>query len=115
MVIDKQGYDDLILYLTDNLSLFERQGEVTKDAPTVMALIEDSISDHVMRFFQQHPELNTDDRGLIVREVDGIVYDLQEVLSSVANRPVTVEQKEFIDDFTGLVKNLFDAAVADFR
>jgi hypothetical protein len=46
-----------------------------------------------------------------VREVDGIVYDLQEVLSSVTEQRVTKEQREFIEEFAGLVKNLFDAAI----
>ena len=46
-----------------------------------------------------------------MREVDGIVYDLQEVLSSVTSHTVTVEQHAFIDEFAGLVKNLFDNAI----
>ncbi|GAP74275.1 MULTISPECIES: DUF3802 family protein [Pseudoalteromonas] len=112
MVLDRQGYDDLIMYLTQNLSLFEKSGEVAPDAPTVMELIEDVIAEHVMLICQQHTELDTEQRSQIVREVDGIVYDLQEVLSSVTNQPVTKEQREFIDEFAGLIKNLFDNAVA---
>lgn len=48
-----------------------------------------------------------------MREVDGIVYDLQEVLSGVIHQPVTIEQHAFIDEFAGLIKNLFDSAIAD--
>ncbi len=112
MVIDKHGYDELIMYLTQNLSLFEKSGKVNPGAPTVMSLIEDDIAEQIINFCQQHEELTVDDRSLIMREVDGIVYDLQEVLSGVLNQPVTVEQHEFIDEFAGLVKNLFDAAVS---
>ncbi|MFY8273692.1 DUF3802 family protein [Pseudoalteromonas sp. SSDWG2] len=112
MVVDKQGYDDLIMYLTQNLALFEKQGEVDPNAPTVMSLIEDVIAEQIIRFCQQHTELDTEQRSMIVRETDGIVYDLQEVLSSVVNQPVTKEQREFIDEFAGLIKNLFDNAIA---
>lgn len=112
MVIDQQGYDELIMYLTENLSLFEKQGVVQPGAPKVMALIEDNIAEQVIRFFMQHEDLSVDDRSVIMREVDGIVYDLQEVLSGVLNQPVTIEQHAFIDEFVGLVKNLFDSAVA---
>ena len=39
MVLDRQGYDDLIMYLTQNLALFEKPGEIKPGAPTVMELI----------------------------------------------------------------------------
>lgn len=112
MVIDQQGYDELIMYLTEHLSLFEKPGEVRSGAPTVMALIEDDIAEQIINFCMQHEDLSVDDRSVIMREVDGIVYDLQEVLSGVINQPVTIEQHAFIDEFSGLVKNLFDSAVS---
>ena len=97
MVIDQQGYDELIMYLTEHLSLFEKPGEVRPGAPTVMALIEDDIAEQIINFCMQHDDLSVDDRSVIMREVDGIVYDLQEVLSGVVNQPVTIEQHAFID------------------
>jgi tetrahydromethanopterin S-methyltransferase subunit B len=111
MVLDKQGYDELVMYLTQNLALFEKPGEIKPGAPKVMELIEDVIAENVIRICEQHTELTTEQRSLIVREVDGIVYDLQEVLSSVTEQRVTVEQREFIEEFAGLVKNMFDSAV----
>ena len=111
MVLNRQGYDDLIMYLTQNLALFEKPGEIKPGAPTVIELIEDVVAENVMRICQQHTELTTEQRSEIVREVDGIVYDLQEVLSSVTTHTVTVEQHAFIDEFAGLVKNLFDNAI----
>lgn len=111
MVLNKQGYDDLIMYLSQNLALFEKPGDIKPGAPTVIELIEDVVAENVMRICQQHPELTTEQRSEIVREVDGIVYDLQEVLSSVTSNTVTVEQQAFIDEFAGLVKNLFDNAI----
>ena len=113
MVLDRQGYDDLVMYLTQNLALFEKPGQIKPGAPTVLELIEDVIAENVMLLCEQHTELQTEQRSQIVREVDGIVYDLQEVLSSITNHTVTVEQHAFIDEFAGLVKNLFDNAVAE--
>lgn len=115
MVTNTQGYDDLIMYLTQHLSLFEKPGQVAPGAPTVISFIEDDIAEQIMIFCQQHKGLDTEQRSIIVREIDGIVYDLQEVLSGVINQPITIEQKEFIDEFACLVKNLFDSAVADLN
>ncbi len=111
MVLDKQGYDELVMYLTQHLALFEKPGVVKANAPKVLELIEDVIAEHVIRLCEQHTGLTTEQRSLIVREVDGIVYDLQEVLSSVTEQRVTEEQREFIEEFAGLVKNLFDNAI----
>ena len=33
MVLDKQGYDELVMYLTQNLALFEKPGQVEPGAP----------------------------------------------------------------------------------
>ena len=86
MVLDRQGYDDLVMYLTQNLALLRSQVKLKPGAPTVLELIEDVIAENVMLLCEQHTELNTEQRSQIVREVDGIVYDLQEVLSSVTNQ-----------------------------
>ncbi|PAJ72616.1 topoisomerase II [Pseudoalteromonas sp. NBT06-2] len=115
MVTDQQGYDDLIMYLTQHLSIFEKPGKVAPNAPRVITLIEDDIAEQIIALCQQHKGLDTDQRGEIVREVDGIVYDLQEVLSGVIHQPVTIEQHAFIDEFAGLVKNLFDSAIATLK
>ena len=45
MVLNRQGYDDLIMYLTQNLALFEKPGEIKPGAPTVIELIEDVIAE----------------------------------------------------------------------
>ena len=49
MVLNRQGYDDLIMYLTQNLALFEKPGEIKPGAPTVIELIEDVIAENVIR------------------------------------------------------------------
>ena len=62
----------------------------------MLELIEDVIAENVMLLCEQHTELNTEQRSQIVREVDGIVYDLQEVLSSVTNHTVTVNNTRLL-------------------
>ena len=113
MVTNKEGYVHLIHYLTENLDLFEKPGEPSSCGRTVLELIEDNIVNHIMNICQQHQELEPNHRSIIVREVDGIVYDLEELLSGILNYPVTVEQEAFIQEFAGLVKNLFDSAIVE--
>jgi hypothetical protein len=113
VVTNKEGYEHLIQYLTDNLGLFEQKSAYAACGKTVMELIEDNIVEHIMNICQQHQELEPNHRSIIVREVDGIVYDLQEVLSGILEQVVTVEQEEFIGEFAGLIKNLFDTAIVE--
>ena len=47
-----------------------------------------------------------------IREVDAIVYDLEEILASVANHKATPSQTLFVTEFSGLIKNLFDQEIA---
>jgi hypothetical protein len=113
VVTNKEGYEHLIQYLTDNLGLFEMQGAPSPCGQTVIELIEDNIVDHIMNICAQHQELEPNHRSIIVREVDGIVYDLEELLSGILEQSVTVEQASFIAEFAGLIKNLFDSAIVD--
>ena len=113
MVTNKEGYDHLIEYLTENLGLFEQKGNPSPCGRTVMELIEEHIVNHIMNLCSQHQELESNHRSIIVREVDGIVYDLEEILSGITEHTVTVEQEAFIQEFSGLIKNLFDSAIAE--
>lgn len=110
MVVDTPGYDSLILYLTENLSLFEKPSSLPADAETVAEFLEACFTDHIMRVCQQH-EMTETQRFAIIRESDAVLLDLLEVLSSVAKRPVTPEQKTFLTEYVGLIKNLFDSTL----
>ncbi|WP_018693909.1 DUF3802 family protein [Algicola sagamiensis] len=113
MVTNTSGYDSLIEYLTENLSLFEKTGPTRPEAIPIIELLEKQLSEKIISLCTQHPELETNHRGVIIREIDGIMYDLQEVLSGISSRPATQEQEEFIEEYTGLIKNLFDASISD--
>lgn len=111
MVIDKPGYEHLIQFLTEHLNLFAEQGQVGS-AKTIGALLEEQIAEQIITLCTQHTELETNHRSLIIREVDGIMYDFQEILASVLDQPATAEQVALIREIALLIKNLFDNAIA---
>ena len=111
MVTDTQGYIHIIEYLTEHLSLFEQANATTHHAPSVMAIIEQELSEQIISVCGQNEALSFNQRNAIIREVDAIVYDLEEILSSVSNNPVTPEQITFIKEFALLIKNLFDTEI----
>lgn len=114
MVIDKPAYVELIDYLTSNLDVF-RQGPASEqsDNKIIEDLVEQEIGNQIIILCTQHDELETNHRSIIVREVDGIVYDIQQVLGVFWGQKATDEQKEFIVEFVGLIKNVFDTAIAN--
>ncbi|KFZ38529.1 topoisomerase II [Shewanella mangrovi] len=112
MVTDKDGYAHLIQYLSENLELFTNVGTDPSDN-TVMELFEEQLSAQIIMICGQNPELSFAQRNTIIREIDAVVYDLEEVLGKVAGQPATVEQIHFISEFSGLIKNLFDQEVRE--
>ncbi|MDP7593664.1 MAG: DUF3802 family protein [Litorilituus sp.] len=111
MVTDTEGYIHLIEYLTEHLSFFENNPIAEDSSDTVIAVIERELSEQIINVCSQNNRLNFNQRNAIIREVDAIVYDLEEVLSSVMNNPITQDQSRFFNEFAGLIKNLFDAEI----
>ncbi|CAM3777039.1 DUF3802 family protein [Rheinheimera salexigens] len=112
MVTDKAGYEHLILFLTEHLSLFEQPtGELT--AKTIGEALEETIAEQIINLCMQHTKLEINHRSMIIREVDSIVYDMQEVLSRVLDTKATIKQFELITEISILIKNLFDTAIAE--
>lgn len=108
MVIDTEGYIHIIEYLTDHLSLFENSVATDKSSDTVMNVIEIELSEQIISVCGQNIGLSFNQRNDIVREVDAIVSDLEEILSGIVNNPVTEAQSRFIKEFATIIKNLFD-------
>lgn len=108
MVVDSEGYIHLIQYLTENLSVFENsQGKSI--GQTIAEVVEVQLTESIMALCQQHTPMDADQRFAIVRETDAVLADLEEVLSGCWERQATQGQAEFIDEFIGLMKNLFDS------
>lgn len=109
MVTESQAYIELISYFTDNLDIFEEQGDQAQDM-TVRDLIEVHIAEKIMTFFSQHESLDEDTRLDVVREADEIMNDLEEFLSRRLEQRATENQEVFVIEFSGLIKNLFDSS-----
>lgn len=113
MVTDKNGYIQLIEYLAENLSLFENVSiEADVNAPSIIEKIEEELSHQIITVCLQNVALSSNQRNLIIREIDSVLSDLEEVLSAVLNNPITPEQSEFIKEFSLLIKNLFDEEIS---
>ncbi|MDO7085973.1 DUF3802 family protein [Pseudocolwellia sp. AS88] len=112
MVTDQEGYIHLIEYLTKHLSLFENiTSSQNITTSTIIETIEEELSCQIINVCQQNQELNFNERNTIIREVDSVLYDLEEVLAAVLDNWVTEEQTLFIKEFCILIKSLFDEAI----
>ncbi|MDO6425697.1 DUF3802 family protein [Thalassotalea sp. 1_MG-2023] len=111
MVTDTDGYVHIIEYLTEHLSLFENTASDKGGALSVMEVIEQELTEQIILVCSQNESLSFNQRNTIIREVDNIVHDLQEILSGVINNPVTTHQQEFLKEFALLIKNLFDTEI----
>lgn len=113
MVTDTDAYIQIIEYLTEHLNLFEKsaENETSASTDTVMAAIEIELSEQIITVCSQNESLTFNQRNAIIREVDAIVYDLEEILSGVMNNAVSPAQHAFIKEFAGLIKNIFDSVI----
>ena len=98
MVTDTEGYIHIIEYLTEHLSLFENSSSAEFGADSVMEVIEQELSEQIISICSQNEALSFNQRNTVIREVDAIVYDLEEILSGVK-------------EFALLIKNLFDTEI----
>jgi hypothetical protein len=110
MVTDTEGYVHIIEYLTEHLNLFENSTNTSKKS-TVLEIIEQEMCEQIITLCNQNESLTFNQRNTIIREIDAIVYDLQEILSGVVNDAVNDEQMAFIKEFSILIKNLFDSEI----
>ncbi|MCL2914767.1 DUF3802 family protein [Shewanella corallii] len=112
MVTDSEGYTHLLTFLGENLELFNApNGDISVNQP-VLEYFEEQLSAQVILLCGQHPGLSFEQRNRVIREVDAIVADLEQVLAEVVDKPMTREQALFITDYAGLIKNLFDTAIS---
>ncbi|MCW8833723.1 MAG: DUF3802 family protein [Colwellia sp.] len=111
MVTDTEGYVQIIEYLTEHLSFFENSSVTDTSKDSIIAVIEQELSEQIITVCSQNEKLSFNQRNEIVREVDAIVYDLEEIFSGVINNPATEQQCRFIKEFASLIKNLFDSEI----
>ena len=112
MVTDKPAYDELIDYLASNKAIFSDTDGAPQSEPTIDLIVEEQISEQVIALCAQHEALEQNHRSIIIREVDGIVYDIQQVLLEYWSKNATEAQAAFLCEFAGLIKNVFDSEIA---
>ncbi len=111
MVTDTDGYIHIIEYLTEHLNLFESTAHSDSGEASVMEIIEQEMSEQIIIVCGQNEQLTFNQRNTIIREVDAIVTDLEEILSGVINNPASKSQSEFLKELAMLIKNLFDTEI----
>lgn len=112
MVTDKDGYIHLIEYLTEHLSLFENVvNNGTSNSSSIIETIEEELGEQIISVCLQNDRLTSNQRNIIIKEVDSILFDLEEILSALMNNPITNQQHTFIKEFSLLIKNLFDSEI----
>ncbi len=112
MVVETDGYLALIEHLASNLSVFTTDGDTGGES--IEDVASDMIASNIMILFEQNPDLHASVRFQLLKEVDMVVDDLAEVCAGCWKKKATNEQIAFLDEFVGLLKNLFDTAVAKY-
>jgi len=113
MITNSDGYIQLIHFLADNLAIFENHSpQSASTTDTIGDIFSEHIANNTMAVCNQHQQLTEKHRFVIIREIDAIVGDLEEVLSSAWDVPPSNEQMAFIEEFVGLMKNLFDSEIS---
>ena len=113
MITNSDGYIQLIHFLADNLAIFEKHNQqVASTTDTIGDIFSVHIANNTMTVCNQHQQLTEKHRFVIIREIDAIVGDLEEVLSSAWDISPSHEQMAFIEEFVGLMKNLFDSEIS---
>ncbi|MGX9416135.1 DUF3802 family protein [Vibrio sp. RC27] len=112
MVVDTDGYLALIEHLSENLSIFTSNGDTGEES--IEDIVSDMVTSNIMALFAQNPEMHSSVRFRLLKEVDFVFADLAEVLAGCWQSKATNQQVEFLDEFIGLVKNLFDSAVTKY-
>ncbi len=114
MVVESSGYHTLIEFLAENLALFESAQKEHSGEQTIEDIVMDLIATHIMAVFEQNPELESDVRFQLLKDADAVVADLNEVLAGVWRYYPTNQQIRFLEEYIGLVKNLFDTAISSY-
>jgi len=110
MLLKSDAYDACIGYFADNLSIFEGSsrpatGEVIAD------IVLDEVSQLLMSFCEQQPQLSNEARLTVVAEGDKLVEDIEQILGKCWDHKASQEQIEFIKEYFLLVKNSLDSQV----
>lgn len=112
MVTNSDGYSSLIEYLSENLSVFELNENSDEQPMTINIFVRYQMVEQMTLIFEQNKSLIQQEKIYIFEEFDRVINDLNEVLGHNMNNKINKQQNEFITEFAGLLKNLFDAQLS---
>lgn len=111
LVTHSDGYIHLIEYFTENLGLFAQSEQTETTDKTLSIIFEEQLCEQIITICSQNENLTFEQRNAIIREVDSIFDDFEEVLARLKDQKATPTQAAFIIEYTGLLKNLFDTEI----
>ncbi|RXJ74278.1 topoisomerase II [Veronia nyctiphanis] len=114
MVVDTDGYNALVDYFIENMDKF-KDADDPIEGETVDEFIHELLVDQLMAICDQNKNMKAEIRFMVMREADVIISDLEQALCEVWVKTPTKSQKDFLEEFISLIKNMFDAALSDFR
>ncbi len=112
MVVESDGYAALIEYFVESLSVFSSNDDKV-GSETIDELVHELVASQIMVICEQNKDMPQKLRFEVMSEADKVVSDLEEILSSVWLQKPTFAQINFLDEYIGLVKNLFDSVVSE--
>ena len=109
MIIQNDGYHSLIKYLADNLAIFEMRPLDDMHSTKLNLYVRYQFTEQMRLLFNQHPDLLEQEKLYVVDQFDHAYSDLRKIMGANFKQQITKNQKTFIKDFAGLLKNLFDS------
>ena len=110
MLLDSEAYDACIGYFADNLNLFEGPSGPAQGA-LISDIVSDQVADMLLTFCQQQTQLGNEMRLIVISEGDRLVDDIEQILGRLWDKPATLSQIEFIEEYFLLLKNSLDSQV----
>ncbi len=103
MLLKSDAYEQCINYFADNLAIFEEKSGSRTGLP-ISDIVLDQVSDMLMNFCSQQPQLSNETRLIVVE-------DIEQILGKIWEQKATNEQQMFIEEYFLLLKNSLDSQV----
>lgn len=110
MLLKSEAYEACIGYFADNLDLFEGSSG-PKEGALIADIVSDQVADMLLSFCQQQSHLSNEVRLQVIAEGDKLVDDIEQILGRFWEKPATLAQIEFIEEYFLLLKNSLDSQV----
>jgi len=108
MITQSDGYHALIEFLGESLAVFEPIPQASQGGTSIKLYVRYRLIEEMALIFTQKKHLQQQEKIYIVQEFDSVLSDLGEVLGRLINHQIIEHQQAFINEYAGLVKNLFD-------